>query len=195
MMQNKRVIAVTGGIGSGKSTLTTFLSSYGDVISCDKINNELLHDENYIQVIKQTFPEAFTPDFDRKKLSEIIFSDKSKRKALNGIAHPEILKRMLSAVNDSKSKVVFVEVPLLAETEFSRYFSEIIVVNATQKERINRIEKRDRTDESTALKKMEGQKDTFIFPHAKVYTVENNGSLDDLKSTCDRLCTELFNKK
>lgn len=195
MMQNKRVIAVTGGIGSGKSALTSYLSSYGDVISCDKINSQMLCDVTYLQILKQSFPEAFTPNFDRKKLSEIIFSDAKKREKLNSISHPEILKRMLSAIQGCKNNIVFVEVPLLNETEFSNYFSEIIVVNASNEVRKNRIEQRDGIDEATALKKMKGQKDSFVFPHAKVYTVENNGTLDDLKKVCDRLYTEIFNKQ
>lgn len=190
MTQNKNLVAVAGGIGSGKSTVLDLLKKYGDVLSCDKINAEMLRDEQYLAKLKIAFPDAFTPEFDRKRLSSIIFSDEKSRKKLNDIAHPEIARRLQNAIDGCEKDTIFIEVPLLAGTGFDKLFKKIIVVTAPNDVRRKRIEARDGVDSATALKKMEGQKGEYLFPHAKVYYLDNGGCLADLEIQCDRLAQE-----
>lgn len=194
MTQNKRLIAITGGIGSGKSVVLSVLKKYGDVLSCDEINAEMLSDPDYLLILKKIFPVAFSPDFDKKKLSEIIFSSEKERAKLNAVAHPEIMRRLKKYVDQSKKELIFVEVPLLAGTDFEKFFSEIVVVNSDDKTRQKRIEERDGVDSRMAKLKMEAQKGDLSFPEAKVYSIDNSGSLADLEKGCDRLIENIIKK-
>jgi dephospho-CoA kinase len=110
-------IAITGGIGSGKSTVSNILKVKGyPVYSCDEIYAELVNSKIYIDEIKKVFPTAVKQGkIDKKCLAEIIFSDKQERTRLNEIAHPLIMQTLLARMNESDSQIVFAEVPLLLE--------------------------------------------------------------------------------
>ena len=95
MTQNNIKIAVTGGIGSGKTTVCDIIKEQGySVISCDEIYNRLLRDKSFLNSLVSEFGHILNGDgtLSRKKLSEIVFSDKDKLARLNEITHPEIMK-------------------------------------------------------------------------------------------------------
>ncbi|MBO4539420.1 MAG: dephospho-CoA kinase [Clostridia bacterium] len=197
MTQNneKRIIAITGGIGSGKSAVTKLLSSKGAVLSCDEINKEMLADPEYIEILKANFPEAFTDkQLDKRVMAFLIFADKNKRELLNSIAHPEIMKRLQKRIETTSSDVIFVEVPLLTGTEFEQLFKEIIVVYAAENTRIERIMKRDDVTKEEAMSKIRSQNSEPVFENATVYEIDNSGSKKDLKNACEQLIKKLFNK-
>ncbi len=189
------MIAITGGIGSGKSTATEILSQYGDVVSCDKINAELLSDPSYLASLNKLFPQCFGNDgFDRRKMAQLIFSDEEARKRLNGISHPMILKKLSEKLKDCKKEVVFIEVPLLKGTAFESCFSEIIVVTASKEKKLERIEKRDNVDRDLAEKKIASQESDLTFKNATVYYIDNSGTMDDLIKDCAQLVKKIMNK-
>ncbi len=183
--KNKRVIAVTGGIGCGKSVVCNLLSRYGDVLSCDEINREMLLDANYIRRLKERFPEALingTPD--KRVLATLIFNNKEKRAELNAIAHPEIMKRLLKKIEEASSDLVFVEVPLLAGSGFAKLFKEIIVVHADEHVRLKRIAERDHITKAEAQKRIDAQNTPLVFSGAITYYIDNTGDMETLNNNC-----------
>ena len=197
MTQNsdKRIIAITGGIGSGKSAVSKIFSSKGAVLSCDEINKEMLQDPTYIGILKENFPEVFMDgQFDKRVMAFLIFSDKNKREKLNAIAHPEIMRRLQKRIEATPSNVIFVEVPLLTGTEFEQLFNEIVVVYANEETRIERIMKRDDVTKEEAMSKIRSQNSEPVFENATVYEIDNSGSQKELKNACEQLMKQLFNK-
>ena len=123
-------VAITGGIGSGKSTALSYLKELGyPVFSCDEIYKEVISSKEYIDKIKEFFPEAVTHGcIERKILSEIVFNDPEKRALLNGISHPLIMQKLYEQMDTSENELVFAEVPLLFEGGFENEFDHVIVI-------------------------------------------------------------------
>ena len=154
-------IAITGGIGSGKSTVSNILKDKGyPVYSCDEIYAELVNSKEYIDEIKKAFPSAIKQgEIDKKCLAEIIFSDKQKRTQLNKIAHPLIMQTLLARMNENDSQIVFAEVPLLLEGNFENLFDKTIVVLRNREERIRSICNRDGIPPEKAEERINAQFD------------------------------------
>ena len=101
----KKKIAITGGIGSGKSTALQIIKELGfAVYSCDTIYLEVLEDKDYIDEVKRCFPNAVEGNvIDKKRLSSIVFFDKCAREQLNKLAHPRIMKNLQKKMSRSKA--------------------------------------------------------------------------------------------
>ena len=114
-------IAITGTIGSGKSTVCKILEGFGyKVFYTDLINAELLSDFEYLSQIYQYFPNAFEDKkINKEKLSHIIFSSDSNRKILDSIAHPRIEEKLKKIFKFNKDKIIFVYVNKEKITVFS----------------------------------------------------------------------------
>jgi formamidopyrimidine-DNA glycosylase len=128
--KKSKKIAITGTIGSGKSTVAKIFRKNGYfVYDSDEVSKELSKKggKGYKQIVK-TFDNIldFNDEIDRSKLAEIIFNDKDKKEKLEQILHPLILEDMLSVM---KSKDLFIaEVPLLFESDMQKHFDEVILV-------------------------------------------------------------------
>ena len=129
-------VAVTGGIGAGKSEFMRAVKELGiRTYSADEINAELLRDKRYIEKLSETFPLAVKDGkVDKSVLREEVFSDEKKRKTLNALAHPEIRRKIEEITGDA-----VIEVPLLFESGMTDLFDRVIVVTAGEDVRINRI--------------------------------------------------------
>lgn len=182
-------IAVTGGIGSGKSTALNILRQMQyPVYSCDEIYLEITQSATYIKEVEMLFPSCVINDrIDRKILSEIVFNDKEKREKLNALAHPLIMQTLLTRMDESPG-FVFAEVPLLWEGNYQNLFDAILVVKRDKKDRIQAVIQRD----TTTAEKVEGciaaQVDydgmdfTKICNPEKVHFIENNSSIENLEN-------------
>ena len=130
------IVALCGGIGSGKSAVAEILRGLGaHTLSADSINAELLKDPAYLVKLRKLFPEAFVAgdEPDKKKIREIIFSDEERRKKLNGLAHGEIMAEI--ARRAAGRELVFVEIPLLAEAGAKNIADKICFVRAPREAR------------------------------------------------------------
>ena len=139
-----RKIAITGGIASGKSKLSNFLRSKGEVvIDLDEISHTLTDsDEDTIHAILETFGDDIkrkSGGIDRKLLASKIFSDSESKKQLEEILHPRIRQKMMDEINSVKKDNVFVEVQLLAEKNMAQMFDHIIIISTPKEEQINRL--------------------------------------------------------
>ena len=128
MTQNNLKIAITGGIGSGKSTIGSIIAEQGyPVISCDEVYNQLLEEDYFIQILANEFGDILSyGNLDRNKLADIVFSDRKKLQKLNDITHPIIMKSVFDLMN--KERVAFCEVPLLFESGYEKNLDRKSVV-------------------------------------------------------------------
>lgn len=161
-----RVIAVTGGIGSGKSTLTALYRSLGaQVIDADAISRSLTApDGEALPSIRAAFGEGvFHPDgtLDRPALARRVFGgDDAARARLNAIIHPLVIRRTLAELTRLRAegaKVAIVEAPLLFEAGMDSVADAVVCVVAPLPVRIRRIRGRDRLTYAEALRRIQSQ--------------------------------------
>lgn len=160
-----KVIGLTGGIASGKTTVSTFLKSKGyEVIDADLISREIYNvDEDvYKKVITEFGTEILNNDrtINRKKLGKVVFNNKLKLKKLNEITHPIITNKILKKIEESKlrgEKICFVDAALLIEANLVKYVDEVWLVVADEEVQINRLMKRDNISYEDAKKRIESQ--------------------------------------
>lgn len=147
-----KIIGLTGGIGSGKSTVTDYLIARGfPVLDADKIAREIVlpGSEMLIQLTSVFGKSILMQDgsLDRKKLGNIVFSDPEKKKMLDGLMHTRILElihdRILQYREETVHKLIFIDAPLLFETGLDKSVSEIWVIDVDEETRIKRIMERD----------------------------------------------------
>lgn len=184
----KKKIAVTGGIGSGKSTVLREISKMGyPVFSCDEIYKEIIVSKPYIEQIRENFPQCIKEEaIDRKILSEIVFENETARGILNNIAHPLIMQRLLQQMDECSSDLVFAEVPLLFEGNYESLFDGVIVILRNIKERVEALIKRDNTSEEKIKNRIKTQFDYFSeqatlrYENCNAYTLRNDRKIEDL---------------
>ena len=138
------VIALTGGIGAGKSTVAQFFSELGAVVvDADQLARIAIErgSEGFDEVVT-TFGQSIISngDIDRKALAAIVFNDPQARVDLEAIIHPRVQKLFAQAVAESDQSVPMIyEIPLLVETDAARKFDFVITVEADEELRINRL--------------------------------------------------------
>lgn len=155
----KKKIAITGGIGSGKSEAIKIIKELGfSVFSCDEIYKEVILSKEYVQEIEKNFPTCVkSGKIDRTELANIVFNQPKKRDLLNRIAHPLIMKELLSKMQQIPDDFIFAEVPLLFEGGYESLFDYIFIITRSKKERIQSVTKRDNLSKEEILKRMDSQ--------------------------------------
>lgn len=160
-MSFEYAIALTGGIGTGKSTTANLLKLYGyKIIDADDISHKIL-DEEY-QTIEKMFGLEYVKNGKvlRKKLGAIIFGNKENKKRLEELLHPKIKVEILKQAEylDSFKFPYFVDIPLFFETN-NYDIKNSVLIYAPKSTQIQRVMKRDNIDEQKALLKIEAQMD------------------------------------
>lgn len=189
MKQNNIKIAITGGIGSGKSTVANIIASEGyPVFSCDEIYSELLLDGKFLLEIEKNFPGSVKDGrLDRNKLSAEVFKDEEKLKKLNALTHGKILSAAFKKTEGER--LSFLEVPLLFENGFESRFDKVIVVLRDYENRISSVTVRDGISREEVINRIKRQFDYDKYDFAKYYVIHNNSNLADLRAkTLKTLC-------
>ena len=183
MRQNNVKVAVTGGIGSGKSAVCSILVEEGyAVISCDEVYSELLKERQFIEKLAEEFgADIIDPDgsLNRAALSQKAFGDKSVLERLNSITHPAIMQRAFEKAEGEA--IAFFEVPLLFESRLERLFNEVFVVLRNFEERIKAVCERSGISRGEVEKRIESQYSYENSDFAKYYVIHNSSNLDYLK--------------
>jgi dephospho-CoA kinase len=139
-----KVIALTGGIGAGKSTVAQFFSELGaNVVDADHLARIAIErgSEGFDEVIAR-FGESILSngDINRKALAEIVFSDPDSKRDLEAIIHPRVQKLFAQAIIDNEpAGTLIYEIPLLVETDAANKFDFIVTVEADEELRIERL--------------------------------------------------------
>ena len=196
MKQNKIYVAVTGGIGSGKSTVIGMIRKMGyPVFSADEISRTIYADPGIQEKIERHFPECISETgIDRAKLSGIVFSNKDRLEMLNSITHPAIMENLFLEMEKSTSVLVFAEVPLLFEEGYERRFDQVIVVLRDRESRIASVQVRDGLSKEEVVARIKNQFDyekNKIIAHTLIY---NDGDLNALYQKVERAINEIKKK-
>lgn len=191
MMQNKK-FAVTGGIGSGKSTVCELLKARGfPVLSCDEISRGFWQEPEYRRELAALFPDcAENGEIIKEKLSDRVFSDRNALASLNAYTHGRIMGRLFALAK--QFPVCFCEVPLLFESNYESLFDGILVVIRARKTRINGVIERSGLTREEVLSRMENQFDYDNELAGKsCVVIENDGSVSDLETALANALTRL----
>jgi dephospho-CoA kinase len=194
------IIGMTGGIGSGKSeALKIFESLNIKVIDLDNIAKEITDSSHQaIQEIKLVFGDAiFDKDnrLDRKKLREIIFSEKDQKINLEKILHPKILEEVMRRLNVlSNESYVVIDIPLLFETnQYTSLISRSLVIDCKVNDQIERVKKRDGIDTSVIQSIIEQQVGRNYRIERADDIVVNDGSIEKLEESIKVLHKKYLN--
>lgn len=185
-------IVITGLIASGKSTVADILKEKGyDLISADEVNRDLIKKggKNYIAIKNEPmFAPAFDDDsIDKKKLAELIFSDKEKMERLNEISHTNIIAAINEIVENSKEDKVFIEVPLFFKIKDRFPHDLVVLVTASREVQIKRLMARDKIDYDFALKKIESQDQLEEMKKQSDIIIDNSGDIESLRRQIEKI--------
>ncbi len=158
----KKVIGITGGIASGKTTVCQYLIQQGYyVIDADEISRSLSQIGGPVyNAIKTTFGEDFflpNLELDRKKLGQLIYEDASARNRLNSITHPKIVEEMKNLIKKSRESIIFLDIPLLFEAKLSHLCDTIVCVYVDYDTQLKRLMERDHISLEYAKTKIASQ--------------------------------------
>ena len=194
-MDKVKLIALTGGIGSGKSLALSALkeASY-KTLSCDAITSELYEKRKIKLMLKKMFPTAvkgfFNPIIDRKEISRIVFGDKVKHAQLTATVTPMVMQEVLRRANKIGG-TVFVEVPLLFECGYQDEFDGVMVITRPVNERVKSVISRSNLTEEQVLARIKNQTDYENFDLSKYMVIENVGNETALKEKVLNIAKEL----
>ena len=194
-----RVIGLTGGIGSGKSTVSRFLAELGAaVIDADKIGHEVYRpDTDTWRKLVKTFGRGIlTADntIDRKKLGAIVFSNEEELKRLNAIIHPqitEIIKKQIDDYRRKDAKVIVLDAPVLFEANAKNLADEVWVVVADEDNVIKRAVARTGLGKEQIRDRIRAQMSkTERIKNAQVI-IYNDGTPEDLREKIKKLWEQI----
>jgi len=194
-----KVIGLTGGIGSGKSTVSQFLEELGAVIiDADKVGHEAFKPdtEAWREVVAAFGTEIVKPggEIDRNKLGEIVFANPEALAQLNKIMHPRIyalVKALIEGYRRQEVKVVVLEAPLLLEAGWTSLADEVWVTVAPESTVLKRLKRKLRLSEPESLARIRSQLSSKEkIKHADV-VIDTDCSLDELRAKVRELWYKL----
>ena len=189
------IIGLTGGIASGKSTVSKYLTEKGfKVYDADKIAKDISEKKIVQEEIILNFGDKILTEdgkVDRKKLKEIVFADKDKLKKLNAIIHPKVIDFYRELKEKNTDETIIFDVPLLFEIGIDKFCDKILVVISDYDVQLNRIVKRDNIDKKLASKIIKSQISNEERIKKADIVIENNTSLEELYEKVERFCEKI----
>jgi dephospho-CoA kinase len=199
-----RVIGLTGGIASGKTSVTQRLASKGaHILDADRIGHEVIAPggEGYQEVIAAFGNDIVAPDktIDRRKLGNIVFSNKEKLKILNGISHPRMAARMAREIDAIRAKpveeqppLIVLEAAILLEAGWDRLCDQVWTVEAPMELSISRLMARNNLSLEAAQARLNAQISNDERAARAHKVIKNSGSMDFLLAQVDLLWNEVM---
>jgi dephospho-CoA kinase len=195
-------VGLTGGIASGKSTVSAMLRELGAVvIDADQLAREVVAKgtPGLAAVVEEFGPGLLTPDgdLDRAAMGDLVFSDESARKRLEAIVHPLVFERIVDLETRAPEGAVIVhDIPLLAESGRAAApdrggFDAVIVVDAPQDVQVARMVRDRGWTEAEALSRIAAQATAEDRRAIATYLVDNTGSLEDLRAEVEKIYAAL----
>ena len=186
------IVGLTGGIASGKSTVSKYLAEKGfKVYDADKIAKDISEKKLVQEEIILNFGDKILTEdgkVDRKKLKEIVFADKDKLKKLNAIIHPKVIDFYRELKEKNTDETIIFDVPLLFESGIDKFCDKILVVISDYEIQLNRIIERDKINRELAEKIIKSQLSNEERIKKADVVIENNSNLEDLFKKVERFC-------
>ena len=194
-----KVIGLTGGIGSGKSTVSQFLAELGAVIlNADEIGHEAFKPDTEIwrQVVAAFGRQIVTPDgnIDRKKLGNMVFDNAESLSQLNQIMHPrmyDMVKAQLEEYRQQKTRMVVLEAPLLLEAGWTSLVDEVWVTTAPEATVLKRLKERSGMSQAESLARIRSQLSSAERVRQADVIINTDCDLDELRSRVKELWQRL----
>jgi len=193
------VIGITGGIASGKSTASSILKEEYNayVFDADKEAKLLLSNKEISEKIIQSFPDLKSTD--PEQMNEIVFKNQENQKKINSIIHPvlkiEMMKRVDRVRNQKKHPIFISDAALIIESGSYEYYHDsggyLILLTSSESIRMKRALSRGNLSETSIRERMGLQLDDEKKKDYADYIIENNGSIDDLRSAIRFLIKEI----
>lgn len=192
-----KIIGLTGGIGSGKSTVANYIASKGiPVYIADEEAKKIMNRKTVISEVSAIFSEPILDNknkLDRKKIASIVFNNPEKLKELNAIIHPKVKKHFLNWLKKHKNQPFIIkEVAILFETGGNKECDAVILVTAPEEIRIQRTILRDNSDELSVRERIKNQLSDEI-KKVKSNFIINNVKLEDTLKEIDDVLQILKN--
>ncbi len=189
-------VGLTGGIGTGKSTVASVLRTLGEVVvDADAMAREVLSSEDgraFSEILEVFGPSILTEQksINRRELGRVVFLDKSKLGQLEAILHPlirERVERKREEIYQDGIKRAFYDVPLLFEKKMTAQFEKIVVVECSEENQYRRLRERNNWNDGEIESRLRSQ----LFLEQKVreadFVISNNGTKEDLRKEVERL--------
>ena len=195
------IVALTGGIATGKSVVARFLAERGCRIhEADKAAHALMEPGRpaWRKVIDHFGPGILNADrtIDRRRLAAIIFTDKKERGFMDGLVHPLVLEKMREAAdpfkNEGRTRVFVSEAALTIEAGFAPFFDKVVVAWCRPEVQLQRLMDRDRIGPEEALKKVRSQMDLEEKKKHADYLIDTSGTLADTESRTETVYQSLL---
>jgi dephospho-CoA kinase len=193
------LVGVTGGLGSGKSTVCRFLSEMGCALfEADLVAKELqLHDPEVIDGVRALFgAEVYRRDLsgqlclDRKAVASVVFSNPEKLEAINSLIHPRVYREFRKAVLDAENqgmKILVKEAAILFESGGNRDLDVVVVVVADLEQRIQRAQEKGMGSREEIMRRIAMQWPQEKLVEKADYVLLNNGTSEELKKETELL--------
>jgi len=197
------LVAITGGIGCGQSSVAKFLEEMGaKVINADQMGHKVVNEdpEAKNEIRKHFGNKVFFRNgkLNRKLLGRIVFEDEAKTQLLNKIVHPRMVSRIIDEIEEArdtgKYKVIAIDAALIYEINLEHMFDAVAVVSSRLKNRIDRIVERDGLSEKEILDRISKQIPIEDKVKWADFVINNNSSLEQLKKRSVSLYHKLIKK-
>ena len=183
----KLLVAITGGIGSGKSTFAEYLAEQGFIVlSADDISKDILANDPEVRkdIIKEFGDLAYSgKKVNKEFLAREVFSDPVKLKKINSILHPRVREEInsISKEHFKTSDIVFVEAALIFESKMEKMYNHIVLIVADKDIRKKRVKSTGKISEKDFLKRDENQLDDETKMKKADFVFINNGFKSELQ--------------
>jgi len=189
------VIGLTGGIASGKSTVSAKLKELGAaVIDADLLARDVVRKGEiaYNKIVQCFGADILLPngDINRKKLGNIVFSDKEKLALLNSITHPEIINRMKERIQELKAegaKVIVVDAAILIEMGLHKYVDSVWVLSVDRETQLKRLVERDKFNYREAENRVNSQFTDEVRKKYADVVIDNSKPIEEVEKRLEEL--------
>ncbi|WP_342432548.1 dephospho-CoA kinase [Neobacillus sp. FSL H8-0543] len=189
------VIGLTGGIASGKSTVSNMLKEMDITVVDADVEARLAVEKGepaYQKIVAEFGDEILLADegIDRQKLGSIIFHNADKRQILNGIVHPDVRARMFKKIDTAiknEEKVVILDIPLLFESKLTSMVEKTILVYVDKQVQLQRLMDRNELSMADAVARVNSQMPLSEKVALADAVIDNNGSIEETKRQLNEL--------
>ena len=196
------VYGLTGGIGAGKSTVANMFQESGiPVVLADDVGREVASkgSDGLAEIVRSFGPDVLDSngELDRRRLGTLIFNDPDRRRELEAILHPRVRdqsRELFSQLEQAGNQIVVYESALLYETQRHTEMRGVILVTASEEQRIARVRSRDGSEEEAVRQRIKAQMDDEEKRGLPDYIIENNGDLQVLRREVDSLIEQLLGR-